>query len=916
MSNQENKLNTCGCCEGIQALTPALLQNQPGLSALAYRVGTHANFKMTMQSALSGHPALWPLTTRDDDDPAIALCDAWATVLDVLSFYEERIANEGYLRTATERRSILEMARSIGYELRPGVAASTYLAFTLETAPGAPSSAKIGVGTKAQSVPGQDELPQVFETIEEIEARGEWNELKPLSKRIEIPGFGAKEVYLKGILTGLKPGDGLLMIGAEREADAGSERWDFRRIKEVKTDPDGDFTKVVWNEGLGWQIFSRKILPAEKDFQVLALRKRAFLFGHNAPDWRTMPDEVRARYLNGTADASKSNTDDEWPNFNIASISETPADMEIRTIYLNSLYPEIVEDSWLILVTPEPNFYVEVYKVTSAVESSRKDFTLTAKTTAVTLDGENLRQKFDNSVRETVVFAHSEELEIAEKPLMEPVEGNQIVLDRRLPDLEEKRTIIISGKRMRAQIPESTKGLELTSVEGTQTVGLSPKDTLVVMKTPEIQPDGQQTWSLRTKNGFVGTVTTKAGKIKLTSAQEEDEIISEVNLIKTVARDNDLTVITLEKDLNNSFDRPTAVIKANVAKATHGETKGEILGSGDGSQPFQKFELKQKPLTYVSAATPSGTKNTLEVRVNDLLWEEVNTLDQQPAKKRGYISRIADDGTVKVQFGDGNNGARPPTGRENVSARYRIGTGLGGMVKARQINLLMTQTLGVKGVVNPLAPTGAADPEKLENARRNAPLTVLTFDRIVSLQDYEDFASGFAGIGKAQANILWDGEQRLVHITVAAADRGSVPENSELYQNLIVGIDAARHADHGVKVDSYVPLTFDVKASVQVDSSYLVEDVFTAIKTTVLKTFSFEKRSFGQAVTQSEVHATIQKVKGVVALNLDALHFTLETADVFPRLPGNMADWEVALNSPAKLLTVNPRGITLTEMTI
>ena len=73
-----------------------------------------------------------PLTTRAPDDPAIALLDAWAVVGDVLSFYQERIANEGFLRTATERRSVLELARQIGYELNPGVAAATYLVWEVE----------------------------------------------------------------------------------------------------------------------------------------------------------------------------------------------------------------------------------------------------------------------------------------------------------------------------------------------------------------------------------------------------------------------------------------------------------------------------------------------------------------------------------------------------------------------------------------------------------------------------------------------------------------------------------------------------------------------------------------------------------------------------------------------------------------
>lgn len=916
MSTQDNQLDTCGCCEGIQALTPVEIQNQPGLSALACRVGTHGSFKMSMQSALSGQSALHPLTTRDDDDPAIALCDAWATVLDVLSFYQERIANEGYLRTATERRSILEMARSIGYELRPGVAASTYLAFTLESVEGAPTEARIVAGTKAQSIPGQDELPQIFETVEEIEARRACNTLKPLLKMMEIPGFGAKEIYLKGISTGLKPGDGLLMTGAERQADEGSERWDFRRINEVKPDPDSNFTKVTWDEGLGWQMFSRKVLPAEKDFQVFALRRQAFLFGHNAPDWRTMPDEVRARYLDFIIGTSKDNKDVEWPDFKIASISEIPSGQEIKTIYLDYLYPEIVKDSWLILVTSEPKFYVEVYKVDAAVESSRKNFTLTAKTTAVRLDGENLRQKFNNSVRETVVFAQSEELEIAAKPVTEAIEGNVIVLDRRLTDLEENRNVIISGKRIRVRIPDSAHKLVLTAIDGSQTVPLNPNDTLVVMKSPERQTDGQYVWTLKDKNGFVGAVTVGTGKLSNVSAKKDDETVSEFNVIQRVEPDSDPTVINLERDLKNIFDRSTVMINANVARATHGETRKEIIGSGDGSQPFQKFNLKQKPLTHISAATPSGTKSTLELRVNDLLWEEVSSLYQQHPGKRGYSSRIADDGMVSIQFGDGNSGSRPSTGTENISAKYRIGTGLGGMLKANQISMLMTQALGVKGVTNPLAPNGAADPEKLENARQNAPLTVLTFERIVALKDYEDFARAFAGIGKAQANMLWDGEQRLIHITVAGADGGGVLKNSALYQNLINGIDAARHPDHSVVIDSYVSLTFNLKASLQVDSRYIAENVHTAVRTALLKTFSFEKRSFGQAVTQSEVYATIQKIEGVVAMDLDGLHFTSATVDAYPRLPQFMADWEVALNKPARLLTLNPQGITLTEMTI
>ena len=182
-------LSNCGCCEGIEPSTPRPIHNRPGLSAIAYRVGTHADFRRSLHAALSTAAAgpLQNLRTREADDLTIALLDGWATTLDVLSFYQERIANEGYLRTASEGRSLRELARLIGYQPHPGVAASTAVAFTLESAPGAPLRITLGAGLRLQSVPGPGEQAQTFETIETIDARPAWNVLRP---RQTAPGCG------------------------------------------------------------------------------------------------------------------------------------------------------------------------------------------------------------------------------------------------------------------------------------------------------------------------------------------------------------------------------------------------------------------------------------------------------------------------------------------------------------------------------------------------------------------------------------------------------------------------------------------------------------------------------------------------------------------------------------------------------
>ncbi|HJQ30039.1 MAG TPA: hypothetical protein VJ827_11910, partial [Rubrobacter sp.] len=600
----------CGCCEGIEVGTPAEVYNRPGLSAIAYRIGTHARFKRSMLARLSDSrlPVLRDLNTRDDDDFAVALLDAWATIADVLTFYSERIANESYLRTATERVSLLQLARLIGYELRPGVAASTHLAFELEDTPdvpGVPRVVNIDVGTKVQSLPGQDELPQTFETVENIEARPEWNTLRPRQTVRVKPDQDDTEVYLKGVTTGLSPGDGLLLVGTEREATAGNENWDFRRLKTVTADPDSDRTRVTWDRGLGWRRFGRVILPAG-DPKAYALRQRAALFGHNAPDWRSMPQSIKDSYVEAAeseVDTGRETEDyTDWPGFELESDD---------TIDLDAVYPRVTKDSWVVLSRPS---YEEVYQVESFEEASQTNFTLTAKTTRLELRGENLVEKFGEGRRDTVVFAQSEALEIAEYPLVDPVQGDEVILDGRADDLAGGRTLIFSGQDAESGEPRS--------------------ETATLL-----------------------------------------EAVLEV----------DLTKLRLTGDLAYSYRRDTLIIHANVAHATHGESRQEVLGSGDASTPFQRFALRESPLTHTSAPTPSGTESTLEVRVDDIEWHEVPDLYGRGPEERVYTTRLDEENRTTVQFGDGRSGARLPTGRENVRASYRKGIGTDGLVRAEQL---------------------------------------------------------------------------------------------------------------------------------------------------------------------------------------------------------------------------------------
>src|SRR5262245_4751356 len=113
----------CGCCQPAAPLTPLTVDNLPGLSALAYRIGSYASFRESMLEAISRSPELASLATRQGDDYAITVIDLWAAVADVLTFYHERYANEFFLRTAQQPESIRRIARLLDYRPRPGVAA-------------------------------------------------------------------------------------------------------------------------------------------------------------------------------------------------------------------------------------------------------------------------------------------------------------------------------------------------------------------------------------------------------------------------------------------------------------------------------------------------------------------------------------------------------------------------------------------------------------------------------------------------------------------------------------------------------------------------------------------------------------------------------------------------------------------------
>ena len=167
-----------------------------------------------------------------DDDLAIALLDAWATVADVLTFYQERIANEGFLRTATERRSVLELARAIGYELEPGRRRRARCSRSRSRTPSArrrPTAVERRHEGAERARAGRA-AADLRDGRASSRRAPEWNALRPRQTRAGPPLRGRPDLFLARRRHG--PAARRRAPDRRRRAhgDPGSERWDLRVV--------------------------------------------------------------------------------------------------------------------------------------------------------------------------------------------------------------------------------------------------------------------------------------------------------------------------------------------------------------------------------------------------------------------------------------------------------------------------------------------------------------------------------------------------------------------------------------------------------------------------------------------------------------------------------------------------------------
>jgi predicted phage baseplate assembly protein len=314
----------------------------------------------------------------------------------------------------------------------------------------------------------------------------------------------------------------------------------------------------------------------------------------------------------------------------------------------------------------------------------------------------------------------------------------------------------------------------------------------------------------------------------------------------------------------------SAVLLGNVARASQGQTvTGEVVGSGDASATFQSFTLQRQPLTYVPSSAPGGVNSTLRLFVNQLQWTEVPELFGQSPAAQVFSTRTTENGKTLIQAGGSTFGAPFPTGSGNITATYRVGAGSAGRVGAASLTTLLDRLQGLSSVTNPLPADGGADPETPDTIRRNAPRTVRTFDRAVSLQDFQDLVTESGEVAKALATWVWDGYAPAVHLTVAGVDGGTFSDLTSLGATLA----NARDPNHRLLIDNYTKVPVVLEAKVWVDPARLQSDVAAGARDAVLNALSFDALRLAEPLHLSMIYAELQRAPGIVAADVTRFGF-------------------------------------------
>jgi predicted phage baseplate assembly protein len=277
--------------------------------------------------------------------------------------------------------------------------------------------------------------------------------------------------------------------------------------------------------------------------------------------------------------------------------------------------------------------------------------------------------------------------------------------------------------------------------------------------------------------------------------------------------------------------------------------------------------LQNAPLTYLASTdSTSGDQyaSTLHVWVDGVEWQEVPSFYGQPATARVFVTREDEQARTHVQFGDGVNGARLPSGVNNVLARYRYGSGADAPA-AGSLTVIVQPQPNLKAIRNPVPVGGSADPDPPAQIKAYAPRSVLTLGRAVSGDDYETIAAQAPGVARARAYWAWNAAEQRTLVTIYVGDTAAAVTAAR------TALARAADPNRPVHVNLAAAWPIALTLALRLDPAYLAPPVKTAVQAALLDPdhglFGVHAIRIGQSIYDSQIYAACLTVPGVLAVH-------------------------------------------------
>lgn len=147
------------------------LNISPGLDDLPRQYMTFNDYRTAMLTDIASQPALNGWSGEVEHDLGVMLLDMWSYVLDVTQFYDEKIAEESYIRTAKRAVSTNRIVELLGYKRKPALSSKVKLSVEID----GHDTITLTSGVRFRSEAFDDQPPQVFELISDAEVSPQFN---------------------------------------------------------------------------------------------------------------------------------------------------------------------------------------------------------------------------------------------------------------------------------------------------------------------------------------------------------------------------------------------------------------------------------------------------------------------------------------------------------------------------------------------------------------------------------------------------------------------------------------------------------------------------------------------------------------------------------------------------------------------